>query len=372
MSRRIGIRSLLLLVLVAGSAGGLAAWKRAALQHDAEASAHPPEPMETVASAVASERSYQDATTAVGTVLALRSVTLRNELAGTVREVALVPGQVVEPGTLLVALDVAVEEAELAAQEAEVVLAESLLGRMQRALESRGASETDVERARAERDVARAHVARTRALIERKTLRAPFRARVGLADVHPGQYLDEGTRLTTLQAVDEAAYVDFAVAQDVAAGLTVGGRLEVTFGEGGPPLVAEIVALDARVDPQTRNAWVRARIAQGASLPGSSVRVRVPVGAAHTVVSVPATALRKGPAGDHVFVLAADDQGRTRAQLRTVRSGPILGDEIVVLDGLAAGERVAASGSFKLHDGVLVLAADAAPGADADANGGAR
>ena len=44
----------------------------------------------------------------------------------------------------------------------------------------------------------------------------------------------------------------------------------------------------------------------------------------------------------------------TRAHERPVRSGPMLGDEIVILDGLTAGERVAASGSFKLREGVLV------------------
>ena len=95
-------------------------------------------------------------------------------------------------------------------------------------------------------------------------------------------------------------------------------------------------------------------------MPGASVRVIVPVGRPRAVVSVPVSALRKGPAGDHVFVLVDDAQGRTRAQLRTVRSGPMLGDEAVILDGLTAGERVAASGSFKLRDGGLVaLAADA-------------
>ncbi len=372
MSRKNGIRSLVLLVLVLAGGGGLAAWKRSALQHDAAASASPFEPLEVVAGALAAEREYLDTTTSVGTVLALRSVTLRNELAGTVREVALVPGAVVEPGTRLVALDVAVESAELAAQEAQVALAESMLGRMQRALDSRGASESDVERARAERDVARAQVARTRALIERKTLRAPFRARVGLADVHVGQYLDEGTRLTTLQAVDEAAHVDFAVTQDVAAGLAMGERVAVTLSEDGPPLSAEIVALDARVDPATRNAWVRARLESGAPLPGSSVRVRVPVGSRRSVVVVPATALRKGPAGDHVFVLAEDPQGKLRAQERAVRSGPLLGDEVVVLAGLTVGERVAASGSFKLRDGVLVVLADAAPGAGPATQGSAQ
>ena len=65
------------------------------------------------------------------------------------------------------------------------------------------------------------------------------------------------------------------------------------------------------------------------------------------------SALRKGPGGDHVFVIAADKDGKTRAQLRPRGRGAVLGDEVVILDGLAAGEQVAASGSFKLRDAVL-------------------
>src|SRR5690606_10523801 len=119
---------------------------------------------------------------------------------------------------------------------------------------------------------------------------------------------------------------------------------------GGTPLEAAIVAVDARVDPATRNAAVRARLdAAGGLSPGASVRVEVPSGPEERVVTVPATALRKGPAGDHVFVLVDEVGGTARAQLRTVESGPMLGDEVVIRRGLSAGERVAASGSFKLQ-----------------------
>lgn len=357
--------SLLLLAIVAVGVA-LAAWKRADLRADEVAAAAQPEPMEAVRVAEAREREYQRTTTAIGTVWALRSVTLRNELAGTVREVALVPGGVVEAGTLLVALDVSVEEAELAALEAQATLAETLLGRMQRARETRGASEADVDRARSERDVAQAQLARTRALIERKTLRAPFRARVGLADVHPGQYLNEGTVLTTLQGIDDFVHVDFTVSQFVAANLHEKERIEIVTGGSSAPVAATIVALDSRVDPATRSASVRARVnAAAVPAPGASVRVLVPVGPARRVVTVPVSALRKAPAGAHVFVVAPDAGGQPRAGLRAVQAGAVLGDEVVIESGLALGEQVAASGSFKLRDGVLVVIVPPDPDASA-------
>src|SRR5688500_3777294 len=225
LKQRIG--SIVLVFAVIAVAGGLAAWKAGSIKEANAASANQPEPMELVTSSVADEREHRETTTAIGTVLAMRSITLRNELSGTVREVKLVPGQIVEAGAVLVALDVSVEEAELRAHEAQASLAESVLQRAQRLNQDRATTQTDLDRARADREIALAQVARTKAIIARKTIRAPFRARVGITDIHPGQYLNDGTPLTTLQGVDQAVHVDFTVAQDVAAGLRAGDRVSV-------------------------------------------------------------------------------------------------------------------------------------------------
>src|SRR5437667_4884720 len=354
LASRDWIRSVALVgtVLVTGVA--LAAWKSAAARAASAAAARQPEPIESVNIAVAKEREYRPTTTSVGTVLALESITLRNELAGTVRKVALVPGQVVEAGTVLVGLDVSVEQAELDAETAQADLAATTLARLERLQQAQATSQEEVDQARAARDVALAQIARTRAIIAKKTIRAPFRARVGLSDVHPGQYLHEGTELTTLQGVDVAANVDFTVAQAVAAELHQGQPVAVFAADDLHPMTARIVAVDARIDPTTRNALVRARIQNHAPAPGASVRVEVPVGPATTVVSIPVSALRKGPGGDHVFVIAADSAGRSRAHVQAVRSGPVLEDEVFILSGLTPGQQVATSGSFKLREAVLV------------------
>jgi RND family efflux transporter MFP subunit len=349
--------------LVLGAAG-LAAWKHEALAADDRAALNRPEPTEAIELATAQTREDQRTTTSVGTVVALRSITLRTETAGTVADVALEAGQVVEPGTVLVALDVSVEKAELAAEQAEVALATSMLDRVERASRDQGVSAADVDRARAERDVAAARAARAQALIDKKTIRSPFRARVGLSNVHVGQYLDEGEELCSLQGVDDAVHVDFTVSQQVAAVLSEGSPVLVRSGDG-PPVPASIVALDSRVDPKTRNAWARALVegADRVPAPGASVRVDVPVGPPLQAVAIPVSALRKGPSGDHVFVAERDAQQQLRVHVRAVQVGTVVGDEILVVSGLSPGERVATSGSFKLREGVLVAEAAAAPAA---------
>jgi membrane fusion protein (multidrug efflux system) len=365
--RRNWVGSSLLLLVVIACGAGLAAWKYLSIQSSHAASAHQPEPVESVTVAEAQEIRHRLTTTSIGTVLALRSITLRNELPGTVRQVRLVPGQIVETDSVLVALDVSVEEAELRAQQAQAALAKTVLDRRHHLRQDQATAEEEVDRAQADLNVAQAQIARTKAIIARKIIRAPFRARVGLADVHPGQYLNEGTQLTTLQGVDEAVHVDFTVAQQVAAGLREGETVDVMPPGNGRTITAKIVALDARIDATTRNALVRARIERAAETPapGASVRVKVPVGPPRQAVTVPASALRKGPGGDHVFIVATGDDGNTRAYVRQVQSGAMLDDVVIIDAGLSAGERVAASGSFKLRDSALVAVA----GEQADKHG---
>lgn len=356
-----------LVLLLALGAAGFYLWRaKQGQQAAAAAASQMPEFPTAIETAEVHTHPYAKTTTAIGTVRALQSITLRNELPGTVHTVALKSGEIVDAGALLVELDVAVETAELQALEAEARLAESMLGRMEKALKDQGASAADVDRARAEHDKALANVARTKALIERKKVKAPFRARVGMVDLHLGQYLEPGTQLTTLQGVDDAVHIDFAVTQEAAAKLAIGGEIEVVFTGRDKPARAKIVAIDARVDATTRSTWIRALLAgSGAALPspGGSVRVAVPVEAVHDVMVVPVSALRRGPAGDHVFVVANAPDGKLRAQMRRITSGATLADDVVVKDGLKVGERVATTGSFKLRDGALLaLAPAAAPG----------
>lgn len=356
MIRRTHLGSVALIGAVVLTGTALAAWKNSSLDEAAAAAANMPEPVESVSVAVAEQRQHVRATTSIGTVVATRSITVRNELPGTVRRVALTPGRIVEEGEVLVALDVSVEQAELEALEAQAELAETQYARVLRMNQQRAASDMEVDTARAERDVAQAQIERTKAIIERKTIRAPFKARIGISDVHPGQYLNEGTLLTTLQSVDDSAYIDFTVAQQIAMNLKSGDTVQVLSTQGAPAIDAKIVAIDSRVDPATRNAMVRAEINDRSFIPapGASVRVQVPTEDPRLAVAIPASAVRKGPGGDFVFVVETDSSGKARARLREVSVVAMQGDDVVISDGLKAGEQVAASGSFKLRDQVLV------------------
>ena len=254
------IASIALLGTILATGAGLAAWKYTDRAADAEASANQPEPMEAITVAPAAEREHRRTTTSIGTVLALQSITLRNEIAGTVDRVRLTPGQVVESGVVLVALDASVEAAELEAQQAQAALAKTTLDRLrespdpQRHLAGGGGPGPRRVRGRPGADVAHSRADRQEG--HPRALPGPGRHRRRA----PGSIPERGRQLTTLQGVADAAHVDFTVAQRIAAGLQVGDSVAVYGSNEAKPMQARIVAVDARVDPDTRNAMVRARL----------------------------------------------------------------------------------------------------------------
>src|SRR5687767_294982 len=104
MNRRAFVGSAALFAAVIATGAGLAWWKHTtSADAAAEAAAMSATEMaEVVAVATAQPREHRSAVSAVGTVLATRSVTLRNEVAGRVVSAALTPGTIVEPGAVLV------------------------------------------------------------------------------------------------------------------------------------------------------------------------------------------------------------------------------------------------------------------------------
>ncbi len=212
-------------------------------------------------------------------------------------------------------------------------------------------------------------MAQVQVRLAKLTLRAPFRARAGLRYVHEGQYLKEGVTVVRLEEVSARIYLDFAIPQDHAARVRPGASVMATAAVLGPgPVKIEVVALDAAVDGDTRNIRVRAILddPEGVLRPGMFVQLRVPVSDPQPYVVVPATAVRRASYADQVFVVVPGEKPEElRAKQRFVKLGPTIGDDVIVLEGVAAGEQVATTGSFKLRDGALVMpAAPAAPAAD--------
>jgi len=198
----------LTLVLVAGIAGTKFVQISKVIAQSKQA------PLPAVVTALkATLAEWQPEITAVGSIKAVRGVDVTTEVGGIVRTVALRPGQDVPPGALLVQLNDDSDVANLHALQAAAGLSETVLKRDRAQLELNAVAQAVVDADEADLKSKRAQVEQQAALVAKRAIRAPFGGRIGITSVNPGQYLNPGDKVASLQTVDPI-YVDFSVPQD--------------------------------------------------------------------------------------------------------------------------------------------------------------
>ena len=318
-------------------------------------------PPEAVTSAKAEANEWEATKAAIGTLVAVRGVTLGSELAGLVREIGFESGASVKRGAVLVKLDTSTEEAQLEAAVADAALARINLERA-RLLRKGGAStQADLDAAEARAKQSDATVAGLRATIAKKTIRAPFDGRIAIRQVELGQIISPGTAIASLQSVNPI-HADFWLPQQALAELKAGQRARLrTDIFPGSSWDGEITTVNPEIDVATRNVRVRATFANanGQLRPGMFAGVEILSSERRPVLLIPATSVIFAPYGDSVFAIEEkkDESGKTDAIARQkfVRLGERKGDFVEVTSGLSAGETIVSSGAFKLRNGTAVV-----------------
>lgn len=358
MNRKSLILTAIVLLLVFGTIFGAIEGKQY-LVREYLASYRPP-PV-TVSAHEARAETWERALGAVGTLKAGRGVDIATETPGILEALSFHPGQQVAAGQELARLDDRVEQATLKSLLAQRRLAEINFERDQRLLATKALSRTDFDKTEAQLKDISAQVERTEGIIARKHITAPFAGRIGIPQVEPGQYLNEGETLVTLQALDTLE-VDFSVPEQQLPLLKAGNPIRCRVqAYPGDTFSGSIVAIDAKVDGSTRNVLVRARVpnTELALLPGMFVAVEIIVDAAVPVITVPETAVSYNLYGDAVFVVRereAEEGGTERyVERRYVDIGPSRAGRVAVTEGLQPGELIVTAGSLKLDTGARVV-----------------
>jgi membrane fusion protein (multidrug efflux system) len=317
-------------------------------------------PPEAVTSIVARQQQWPSTMSVIGTMEAVHGVMVSADLPGTVAKINFESGQSVHEGDVLVELDVRQERAQLAALEAQQVLAETNYKRTEQLMKEGVVSRLEYDQATAQQKQTNANVAEVRATIERKIIHAPFSGILGIRKVNLGQYLAAGNAIVELQSLNPI-YVDFGVPQQSAAQVRVGREVRVTsesVAELG--FTGRVTALDAVVDETTRNIQVQATLPnpQSKLKPGMFVQVELSFGASRQVIPLPASAISYAPYGDSVFIITdlKDPKGQTYRGVRQqfVKVGGSRGDQVAVVSGVNVGDEVVTSGVFKLRNGAAV------------------
>ena len=354
-------RMVLMLTLTLLFVGGLGFVKFKQIQTAiAQGAAFQPPP-EAVTTIVAAQEQWPSTLNVIGTMAAVRGVTVSADLAGIVGEILFESGDAVREGQALVVLDTRQEQAQMAAAEAQRALARLNFTRMQNLLDEKIVSKAEFEAADATSRETEARVNEIRATIERKTIRAPFTGVLGIRQVNKGQYLAGGAPVVPLQSLNPI-YVNFGVPQQAIGQVHAGGAVHLTTENlANLALNGHVTAIDSVVDETTRNIQVQATLANadGQLRPGMFVQAEMALGASQPVVAIPASAVNYAPYGDSVFVVSdlKNDKGQTYRGVRQqiVKLGKARGDRIEVLSGIKAGDEVVTSGLFKLRNGAAVL-----------------
>lgn len=313
-------------------------------------------PPVTIAASSAKVEVWEETLNAVGSIKAVQGVELTSETSGEITSIQFESGDEVKTGQLLVVLNDDVEVASRRSQIATLELADILFQRDRTLMNKGSIPQTQFDRSRADLERARAELAETEARLANKQIQAPFSGTMGIRKVDVGDYVSPGTVIATLQDRSELE-IDFTVparyAPDLRAGLVVAVRVDA-YPERS--FRAIVTAVDSRVDPNTRNVLLRARLEEVEGLlPGMFAVLEVDLGRDREVVTIPETAMTYALQGNTVYVIEPSEDGQLTAIARVVEAGRVQGGRVAVLGGLNPGDRVVSVGQNKLYRGVHVL-----------------
>jgi len=352
---------LLVVIILAGTIFGLHSYKSSLQQAANAQAASMPEPAATVTAIEVASINYQKSIKVSGEVQAFKFLQLNNELAGEIIHLNATSGSIVEKGQVLLELDHRDEDARLMAAKATLMLEQQTLERNIELHKNRTISEEQVDQARAAVQIAQANINVITTAIDKKTLTAPFTAKIGIHALEVGQYLDKNSQVLELVGINEFTWIDFNLPQ-LYAELDLAATVKISPMNQSNDFSASIIAVDPQLSRASRHLKYRAQISSKtlALKPNTLVSVIVPISNQSTLTVVPDLAIKRDALGDYVFVLEAESDGSYRANITPVELGERQGEQVMILSGVEPGQLIANKGSFKLFPGMKVYLANEA------------
>lgn len=295
---------------------------------------------------------------AIGSLRSDESVQITTEIAGKVSEISFVEGGFVKAGHVLVKLDDALAQAEVADAKARYDLAEANNERAKQLSRSGNVTEKAIDEAAANFEIARAAFELQRVKLSKHVIVAPFAGRVGLRKVSPGSFIAVGTPIVNLEKIDFIK-VDFKLPEQFLPSVSVGQTVDVVVDAlPGKTFSGEIYAIDPQVDVNGRALAMRARLPNPDLLlrPGLFARVLVKGKQTREVVLAPESAIV--PRGGETFVFRIDAGKAIEAK---VKLGERRGPEVEILEGVTPNTRLVTAGQLKLRNGSPVEIVESAP-----------
>jgi multidrug efflux system membrane fusion protein len=326
--------------------------------------------------------------TALGTVTALRTVTVKPRVDGQLQDILYTEGQLVKQGDVIAQIDpvplqVALAQAEgtLARDAAQLNNARLDSDRYKKLLAQDSIAQQQVDQQAAlvrqlegSVKVSQAQVDNAKLQLSYARITAPIGGRLGLRVVDPGNMVrgSDAAGIAVITQVDPISVI-FTIPQDalprVLARLNAGEKPPVeAWDREQKNLLAKgaLVTTDNQIDVATGTVKLKAQFPnkEAKLFPNQFVNVRMVVDTRRDVVVVPSAAVQRGTQGTLVYVVRED----STVALRTVGVGPTEGQLTAIESGLQAGERVITDGVDRIREGAKVEVTE--PGAGLRGGGG--
>ena len=337
-------------------------------------------PIPSVTFALVETRPASQPLTFLGRIESISFVDVRTRTEGFIQNIHFREGQMIEAGALLFEIDpslhlarVQQSKAQVASAEAALNLAEIMLARIEPLARTRAVSQTDADRARADRDIARAQLAEANAALATVELDlsftkvlAPIAGRVGNTSFDVGSFVNTASgSLVSIAQLDPIRVVISVRERDfIAATLNDGAALPLDlFGKDFSPQIrlangkvypdrGTLDSISNQIDIRTGTVEVRARFPNPAYLllPGGTADVTLDAENPPMVPVVPAASLQQDQKGFFVLLITDD----STVEVRYVRLGRQMEQGFIVQEGLQAGDRVIVEGLQRVRSGVKV------------------
>ncbi|MDR3412440.1 MAG: MdtA/MuxA family multidrug efflux RND transporter periplasmic adaptor subunit [Formivibrio sp.] len=314
---------------------------------------------------------------ALGTVSARNTATVRVQVSGRLQQVLFHEGQLVKAGQVLARIDprsfqaqVDSAAAQLAKDQAQLGAAQTDLKRYQTLLAQNSIASQQVDTQAALVSQLTASIAADHAALEQAKLQlsytqvtAPISGRVGLRQIDAGNLVQtsDSNGLVVITEVHPISVVFPLPQQQLQAVLArqkTGEPVSVEAWDADNRKqlgVGKLVSLDNLIDPATGTIKLKAEFANDDDqlFPNQFVNVHLTVDTLKQVVLAPTAAVQPGANGSFVFVVNESATGNT-VSMRPVQTGPSDSTQVAVLKGLKVGERVVTDGVDRVRDGASV------------------